>query len=191
MIDKVLEKLILLENCSEDMRHHVMNNLCLCDTVYRPGSDKYFSLYREARKLYVEGLYFPHEDDLESIVHHEIGEFGMYEGNLVPLDFPMFEEKIDEAKYKGREVKLGKAGAQRVGGGKARVYVRDPKTGKVKPVKFGSSMPDAMGDSDEAKKRRKSFGDRHNCADKDDKTAPGYWSCRLTKMFGRNIPGWW
>ena len=78
-----------------------MNNLCLCDTVYRPGSDKYFSLYREARKLYNEGLYTPYDDDLESIALHETGEFGMYEGNLVPLDFPMFEDQIDEAKYKG------------------------------------------------------------------------------------------
>ena len=31
---------------------------------------------------------------------------------------------------------------------------------------FGSDMSTAMGDSDEAKKRRKNFGDRHNCADK-------------------------
>ena len=41
------------------------------------------------------------------------------------------------------------------------------------------------------KARRKSFGLRHNCADKKDKTKPGYWSCRLTKFFGRNISGWW
>ena len=52
-------------------------------------------------------------------------------------------------------------------------------------------MPDAMGDSDAHKKRRKSFGLRHNCADKKDKTKPGYWSCRATKFFGRNISGWW
>jgi len=25
--------------------------------------------------------------------------------------------------------------------------------------------------------RRKSFRARHNCADKKDKTTPGYWSC--------------
>ena len=52
-------------------------------------------------------------------------------------------------------------------------------------------MPDAMGDSEAHRKRRKSFGDRHNCADKKDKTKPGYWSCRLTKFFGRDIAGWW
>jgi len=89
----------------------------------------------------------------------------------------------------GVEVELGKP--KRGGGGKAHVYVRDPKTGNVKKVSFGSSMPDAMGDSDAARKRRKSFGDRHNCSDKKDRTKPGYWACRSTKFFGRNIPGWW
>ena len=82
------------------------------------------------------------------------------------------------------------------GGGKAYVYVNSGKKNKdgsikVKKVTFGSSMPDAMGDSDKHKARRKSFGLRHNCADKKDKTKPGYWSCRLTKFFGRNISGWW
>ena len=66
-------------------------------------------------------------------------------------------EGLEEAKYKGREVKLGAKGAKRAGGGKAYVYVRDPKTKKIKKVTFGSSLPDAMGDSDEHKKRRKSF----------------------------------
>ena len=81
-------------------------------------------------------------------------------------------------------------------GGRAYVYVNSGKKDKkgrikVKKVSFGSSLPDAMGDSKAHKKRRKSFGDRHNCADKDDKTKPGYWSCRATKFFGRNIAGWW
>jgi hypothetical protein len=106
----------------------------------------------------------------------------------------MLEQELDEAKYKGREVTLGAKGAQRGDGGKAYVYVNSGKknkdgTIKVKKVSFGSSMADAMGDSDEHKKRRKSFGDRHQCSKKKDKTKPGYWSCRATKMFGRNIPG--
>jgi len=97
---------------------------------------------------------------------------------------------LDEAKYKGRTVKLGKAGASK-SGGRAHVFVRDPKTGNIKKVSFGSSMPDAMGSGPKAKARRKSFGERHGCADKTDKTKGGYWACRTTKLFGRNIPGWW
>ena len=186
-IEKLNRKLIK-ETCTKDFWFHVSKSLPVLENVYRPGSDKYFKLFREARFYYNQGLYEVHQSDYENIVEHELGEFAEYNGMMVPLDFPHI---IDEAKYKGRDVTLGAKGAQRVGGGKARVYVRDPKTGKVKPVEFGSSMATAMGDSDAAKKRRKNFGDRHNCADKKDKTAAGYWSCRLTKMFGKNIPGWW
>jgi hypothetical protein len=96
---------------------------------------------------------------------------------------------LPEAKYKGKNVELGKP--KRGSGGKAYVYVRDPKSGNVRKVSFGSSMPDAMGDSEAARKRRKSFGDRHDCANKKDRTKAGYWACRSTKFFGRNISGWW
>lgn len=98
--------------------------------------------------------------------------------------------ELSEAKYKGRTVKLGKAGATR-SGGRAHVFVRDPKTGNIRKVSFGSSMPDAMGSGPKAKARRKSFGERHGCSDKTDKTKAGYWACRSTKLFGRNVPGWW
>ena len=185
---KKIRKMLLKETCSKDLLYHVNSDIPVTENLYRPGSEKYFSLFREARFYYKQGIFIPCEKDYENIVEHDLGEFAEYEGMMVPLDFP---HVLDEAKYKGREVTLGAKGAQRAGGGKAKVYVRDPKTGKVKPVTFGSDMSTAMGDSDEAKKRRKNFGDRHNCADKKDKTAAGYWSCRLTKMFGRNIPGWW
>ena len=105
----------------------------------------------------------------------------------------LYEEELDEAEYKGKKVDLNKP---KRGGGKAYVYVNSGKKDKkgrikVKKVNFGSSMPDAMGDSEAHRKRRKSFGARHNCADKKDKTKPGYWSCRATKFFGRDISGWW
>ncbi len=191
-INRQAKKKEVDEAVKEALIHHIENDLCMTENVFRPGSYAYFALIREARRLYNMGVYDTNRiEEIELFEDLEVGNFGYYMGKRVPLDFPIMDEPLSEAKYQGREVKLGKAGAQRIGGGKARVYVRDPKTKKVKPVTFGSSMPDAMGDSDAAKKRRKSFGDRHNCADKKDKTAPGYWSCRLTKMFGRNIAGWW
>lgn len=176
---------------SEGLQYHLDNGIGIEENIFRPGSDEYFNLFQEVRELYRIGQYTLNEAEDYFINELDIGEYGIYEGQIVPLDYPMLEEELDEAKYKGREVKLGAPGAQRTEGGRARVYVRDPKSGKVRQISFGSSMPDAMGDSEEARKRRKNFGDRHNCADKKDKTAPGYWSCRATKMFGRNIPGWW
>lgn len=117
-------------------------------------------------------------------------KIGGHEHVKIMVGLPDISKSVKEAKYKGREVVLGAKGATR-SGGRAHVYVRDPKTGKVKKVSFGSGMADAMGDSEAHRKRRKSFGDRHDCAGKKDKTKAGYWACRATKMFGRNIPGWW
>ena len=175
---------------SEHLLYHVSAGVGVDKNIFRPGSSAFFNLFREARRLYEAGLYFPNPEEVE-LLESDIGNFAIFNGREVPLDFPFLVEDLDEAKYKGKEVKLGKKGAQRIGKGRGRVYVRDKKTGKVKKVEFGSNMPDAMGDSEEAKKRRKSFGKRHNCADKEDRTAPGYWSCRATKLFGRNIAGWW
>ena len=179
-------------NLSEGLKYHLKHRTGVDKNIHRPGSKEFFRLFREVRALSKAGLYNLNEVEEELINNSDIGEYGYYEGKKVPLDYPsLIDDDIDEAKYKGRKVKLGKKGARRIGGGRARVYVRDPKTGKIKKVEFGSSLPDAMGDSKKAKQRRKSFGDRHRCADKKDKTKPDYWSCRLTKLFGRNIPGWW
>jgi len=186
---------LLHKTCmSESLRFHVNRGKGVDSNVFRPGSDEFFMLFREVRSLSKAGLYTLAESESELIEDTDIGEFGIYEGEVVPLDFPMlYEDNVDEAKYKGKKVDLNKP---KRGSPKAYVYVNSGKKNKdgtirVKKVKFGSSMPDAMGDSDAAKKRRKSFGDRHNCSDKDDKTKPGYWSCRATKFFGRSISGWW
>lgn len=178
---------------SEGLEYHIDHGVGVDRNIFRPESESFFALFREVRSLNSSGLYQLNENERELIKETDIGEFGIYEGARVPLDFPMRyeEDELEEAKYKGREVKLGKKGAKRSEGGRAYVYVRDPKTKNIRKVSFGSSLPDAMGDSDAHKKRRKSFGARHNCAKKKDKTKPGYWACRATKMFGRNIAGWW
>ena len=181
-------------NLSEAVKYHLENKLPVSQNIFRPGSEQFFALFKEVRKLYNEGKYELHESEEYYILEtSDLGEWGVYEGNKVPLDYPFLyeDEELEEAKYKGKEVKLGAQGAKRGEDGKAYVYVRDPQSGNVRKISFGSSMPDAMGDSEAARKRRKNFGDRHNCADKKDKTQPGYWACRATKMFGRDISGWW
>ena len=177
---------------SEGMQYHFDAGVGFDKNIYRPGSKEFFKLFVEARRLYRSGNYKPKSTkEYEILEFHDIGEFGTYQGDRVPLDFPMNESDLDEAKYKGREVTLGAKGAQKGDGGRSYVYVRDPDDGKVKKVSFGSSMPDAMGDSEAHKDRRKNYGTRHACAKKKDKMAAGYWSCRVTKMFGKSIPGWW
>lgn len=179
----------LSPSLSEGLQWHIDEGVSFDRPVYRVGTEKYFALMREARALYVSGEYEPQNDFERDLLESDLGETALYEGVEVPLDLPMRDEDLTEAKYKGKEVELGKP--KRGAGGKSYVYVRDPKSGNVRKVSFGSSMPDAMGDSEAARKRRKSFGDRHDCANKKDRTKAGYWSCRATKFFGRDIPGWW
>jgi len=185
------------EVIEEAMLYHLDAGVGIDRNIFRPGSTAFFDLFREARRRFYEGTYNPSSpEEYELLEDLDIGEFAIYEGQLVPLDYPIEggnEEHLREAEYKGKKVELNKPIQ---GSPKAYVYVNSGKKNKdgtirVKKVSFGSSMPDAMGDNPTHKKRRKSFGDRHNCADKDDKTAPGYWSCRATKFFGRDIPGWW
>lgn len=195
-LDKQLFNESMLSFYSEALQFHVKNGVGVDKNVFRPGSKGFFDLFVEVRKLYNEEKYMLNDKEEFYILEANIGQFAIHEGEEVPIDFPMLEEaSITEAEYKGKKVELDDA---KRGGGKGKAYVyvnsgKKTKDGKIKAkkVSFGSDMPDAMGDSDTAKKRRKSFGDRHNCADKDDKTKAGYWSCRATKLFGRNIAGWW
>jgi len=183
---------------SKDLRYHLMHDVGIEQNIHRPGSQSFFALFKEVRKLNEAGLYALNKSEYNLLNNTDLGEFAYYEGQRVPLDYPVLYEddlmlSLDEAEYKGRKVKLNKPVK---GSPKAYVYVNTGKknsdgTIRVKKVSFGSSLPDAMGDSLAHKKRRKSFGARHNCADKKDKTKPGYWSCRATKFFGRNISGWW
>ena len=101
---------------------------------------------------------------------------------------------MKEAEYQGRKVQLSKP--KRGGSKKFYVYVRNPKTKKIKKVAFGA----AGGGGNLAvklkdPKARKAFSDRHNCEQKNDKTKPCYWSCRLpryAKSLGLSGGGtWW
>ena len=91
---------------------------------------------------------------------------------------------LSEAEYKGKDVSLNKP---KSGGPKKwYVYVKNPKTGKVIKVSYGSPVMTAKWNDPGA---RKSFAARHQCAKKKDKTKAGYWACRAHKDFGKNVSG--
>jgi len=91
---------------------------------------------------------------------------------------------LSEAEYKGKKVSLNKP---KSGGSKKwYVYVKNPKTGKVIKVSYGSPVMTAKWNDPGA---RKSFAARHQCAKKKDKTKAGYWACRAHKDFGKNVSG--
>jgi hypothetical protein len=93
------------------------------------------------------------------------------------------EDEMDEAKYQGREVALGKPTRGDVK--KFKVYVRDPATGNIKKVNFGHGGTSAKRAGQKTMKikksdpaRRRSFRARHNCDNPGPRTKARYWSCR-------------
>jgi hypothetical protein len=182
-IDRLVN--IVLENIndnktiiSEDMKYHINNNVPISENVFRTGSKKYFEIIKEARKLRSEGFYNNEEDN--EILDSDLGRFFVYEGERLPLDYPM----INEAEYQGTNVELGKP--KKGGSKKWYVYVKNPKTGKIIKVSYGSPVMTAKWNDSGA---RASFAARHQCAKKKDRTKAGYWACRAHKDFGNNVPG--
>jgi hypothetical protein len=214
---------------SEGLQYHMDKKISLFESVYRMGSDKHFELIREARALWVRGIIDVSEDD-QAILETNLGNFGMYEGESVPLDMPMVDEEkkltyndfvrmvrddmmagaapdekpsdekvkkaakayyndylqgvsvddLFEAKKKNKKKKKDPPlNKPKRGGSKAYyVYVRDPKTKKIKKVSFGSGGLRAKIKNKEA---RNAFAARHNCKNKKDRTKAGYWSCNLPR----------
>ena len=177
---------------SEGLNHHLNANKPLTDHLYRAGSTAYFNLWAEARSYYSRGIIdITNEDDLAVLTETHLGHYGMFEGKKVPLDFPMEDESIDEAKNDNK--KLNKPMRDSSGGKAYKVYVKDPKTKKIKSVRFGSAGLRAKIND---KKARNAFAARHKCSTKKDKTKAGYWSCRLpryAKLLGlkSNFGGFW
>ena len=261
---------------SEGLKYHVNNKKPLYENVYRAGSKKYFDLWKEARALYEQGLIQVNDTDKELLTQTRVGEFGIYEGQIVPLDFPIIEgeedvlnydkyggvqggmgdiemsdivklnpyfhvltkiredwgvgsdlyqavvtefldEKFDlnkikkilynydvledyfpsyelnetKKKDKKKNPPIGKP--KRGGSKKFYVYVRKP-GGGIKKVSFGDTT--GLSAKINNPKARQAFAKRHKCAQKTDKTTPGYWSCRLprySKLLGlkSNFSGYW
>lgn len=192
--DQILQEVMQIlqsTNISEGMQYHLDNKIPITETVYRPLSEGFMRLMKEARTLHSLGLYEALTEDEKEILESDLGKVGVYEGQEVPLDLLMVEEEeLDEAKYKGKDVKLNKP--QRGGSKKFYVYVRDPKSGNIRKVSFGArGMSVKLNDP----KRRKAFVDRHKCKEKKDKTTAGYWACRIGRyphLFGGKTKyTWW
>ena len=85
-------------------------------------------------------------------------------------------DDLFEAKKKKKDPPIGKP---KRGGSKAYyVYVRDPKTKRIKKVSFGSGGLRAKINNPKA---RNAFAKRHRCSTATDRTTARYWSCRLPR----------
>jgi hypothetical protein len=228
---------------TENMKYHVKNKLAITENTFRYGSQAFLDLWAEARYLYSRNAIHVNDDDKEIIIETNLGDYGMYESQKVPLDMPMLENElgskldidlipgvfmlpyqnllddietnegkgdlyyeVQQALYdndlegvnmilknynvfdkymkpslneaiKKKTPALNKP--KRGGSKKFYVYVRNPKTKKIKKVSFGDTT--GLSAKINNPQARKAFAARHKCAQKTDKTKASYWSCRLPR----------
>lgn len=163
-----------IQEIQEAVNFMSQKDIIITENVFRPGSEKYFLFFNEARRLVNEGLL--NVDDIsKEILKTNIGEFDLYEGSVVPLDFPMPFLKEEEDKPIGKP--------QRGGPKKFYVYVKDDDS--VKKIPFGDKGGAASGATLKTKindpEARQNFAARHRCSSQTDRTSAAYWSCRLPR----------
>lgn len=143
----------------------------------------------EEKTVFLDFPYIVEEQDFkenESILFEDISS--------CCEDCLITEKKKSKRKKKSKSKKndkkpLNKPMRDSSGSSKFKVYVKDPKTGNIKTVRFGAK---GMSTGLNNPKRVKSFVARHRCkTHAKDKTKAAYWSCRLPRYFGNSGKKWW
>jgi hypothetical protein len=241
---------------SENMRYHLDKKIPIHDNTFRPGSKAHIDLIHETRLLWKKGIIELQGEDKKLFENTDLGRFGIYEGEVVPLDYPMMEILTEAQMLDGYEVDffhtksnvyanieipsenptfeddiqikgtgkneeeafkdlqlnyknykktgineaekkkqpaLGKP--KRGGSKKFYVYVKDPRTKRIKKVSFGMAGGGLRAKLNNSK-ARSAFSKRHNCPQKKDRTKASYWSCRLPRYakllgFKTTFSGFW
>ena len=192
----------------EAIEYHIENQISFTENVFRPGSEMFFEMISEAKKLYKEGKYTPADEFELDMLNSDIGEIAEYEGQAVVLDYPI-EEGLEECwtgytqkgmKKKGDKMvpncvpvnEEDKTDGKGIGkpwreGGGGAVYVRTG-DGGVKKVRFSQSgMTKKFNDP----AATRSFVARHHCMSNKDKTSASYWACRYPRFFSNSGKLWW
>ena len=177
--------------------HHVKNRIPVTENIYRPGSPCFFNVIKQARHYHKKGLYEVLNDQERDLLENsELGEWAVFEGERVPLDFPLFVDEVlsEKKSKKKKDPPLNKPSRNTGSGKKYKVFVRDPKTGNIRKVSYGDAKGGLKGGWNSAE-ARKSFAARHNCAEKSKKPnkrlTAGYWACRAHKDFGPGVGRFW
>ena len=167
---------------AESVEYHLQNNISFTENVFRPGSENFFMMIKEAKRLYAEGKYKPADEYEQDLLESNIGETAIYEGQEVILDFP-FQETLNEDDETGGHG-IGKPFRSHGGGA---VYVKNSK-GNVIKVNFSQS---GMRKRINEPKRVRSFIARHHCLTNKDRTSASYWACRWPRYFSDTGQQWW
>jgi hypothetical protein len=94
--------------------YHIDNNKPVVENIFRPGSNQYFNLIKEARILFDNKQIELSELDTELFESSDIGRFIEYNGVSVPLDLPMeIIEELNEADHEENQNKPMRGGAKK------------------------------------------------------------------------------
>ena len=201
---------VVLSSCemSPGILYHVDRKHPLRESVHRYGSREHVSMMREARALVKSGRLSVDEDDA-FLLETDIGKYGVYEGQKVPLDLPFVAEddgwepwhgntdidwrigSLEEAEYQGRKVDLNDP--FRAGDGGSHKFYVYTKNDKGNIIKLGFGSPD-MSVKAHNPERARSFLARHNCDTPGPRWKARWWSCNLhryKKQLGLNFKGRW
>jgi len=197
-LEEHLDKSLIIKESvemSDALKYHVENGLTLTNNIFRAYSEGYFNLVNEVRTLWENRQIELNEEDT-LMVESDLGKKVMINGKLIYLDAPfVYEEEdedevLEEAKHRGKNVKLNKPFRTSGGPKKFAVYVKS-KSGGIKKVSFGDPN---LRVRNKNKGAAKSFRARHKCDQKKDRTTAGYWSCnvgRYAKQLGLSSSNSW
>jgi len=174
-----MEKLIQLQDMIYKLERAVMDAGESSDEAKEFAQKVHIEIMQTARDIGIDDEVAEYQNmHLDSII----------KGDPKP-GFGRVDEDVNEAEYQGKKVKLNSP--KRGGSKKFYVYVKNPKTGRVKKISWG----DTTGLSVKAKNRGavRSFVARHKCKQANDKMTARYWSCRTPRYKALGVKGgqWW
>jgi hypothetical protein len=165
---------------NEHIRYHIENGLSISDSIFRVGSDAYLDFVNEMRKLFSEGKIKVSENDQFILEKLYTGKKGTYtdpdtgKKTSVTLDDPRISPSdIKTLYYVYRPSPSGE---------------KDKDSGLPKAIMIGFGEKPGAGKPDVRDKhqdpgRRAQFLARHNCKEKDDPYASGWWSCNIHRWY--------
>ena len=80
---------------TENMQYHIDNKKSLTENTFRYGSKAFLDLWAEARYLYSRDAINLSGEDKIIVETTHLGEYGLFEDEMVPLDLPIMEEEIE------------------------------------------------------------------------------------------------
>lgn len=158
---------------SKNLEYHIKEQIPLCESILQVGSESYLDLVNEMRRLHLNGSIEVCEADKFILERLQTGKKGTFKNKdtgkseTVNLDDPQVARGQDYKYYVFRAHPKGD---------------KDEESGLVKAVMITFGTP-GMETANWDEGRRKSFLARHQCSEKKDMYAPGWWSCNVHKFW--------